>query len=120
MGSDTIGVPDSLGTSKLFLATPPLIREPRVCSLAVGDATATGNLVSAPPELGTLRCPREAGAGLVALLRDPPAAMIARARASMLALRLLSSVLTARGLVSTLILWESDEARFRAEKISSL
>ena len=49
--------------------------------------------------------------------------MMARARASMLALRLLSSVETPeteRGRVSTLMLWEREEARFSSEKMASL
>jgi hypothetical protein len=68
----------------------------RVCSIG-GDAI--GNLVSGPPELRSRRCPRPAGlgCGLVALLRGAPAAMMARDRASMLAFRLLSSELIARG-----------------------
>ena len=83
---------------------------------------AIGNRVSGPPELRSRRWPLGLGAGLVALLfDDPPAEMIARARASMLALRLLSSVLIARGRrVSTLVLCEREEARFNSEKMASL
>ena len=59
---------------------------------------AIGNRVSGPPELRSRRWPRALGAGLGPLLLDvPPAEMIARARASIFALRLLSSVLIARG-----------------------
>ena len=83
---------------------------------------AIGNRVSGPPELRSRRWPLGLGAGLVALLfDDPPAEIIARARASMLAFRLLSSVLIARGRrVSTLVLWEREDARFNSEKMASL
>jgi hypothetical protein len=87
-------------------------------AVAVGE-TWTGNLVSGPPELRSLRWPRGEGPGLVARLREPLAIM-ARARASMLALRFDSSVLMARGRVSTLTLWEREEARLSSVKIASL
>jgi hypothetical protein len=132
-GAETVAVPFEgsiwavggvSGTSRLCLAAG-LTRGLgcRVCS-TVGEATI-GNLVSGPPELRSRRWPRPAGLGwgLVArLLDDPlPAAMMARARASMLAFRLLSSVLIARGRrLSTVPLWVREEARFSSLKISTL
>jgi len=57
----------------------------------------------------------------VALLRElPVAAAIARARASILAFRLLSSLLTARGRVSTLMVCVREEARFSSLKMATL
>jgi hypothetical protein len=85
----------------------------------VGEAI--GKRVSGPPELRSLRWPRGEGAGLVALLREfPVAAAMARARASMLAFLLLSSLLTARGRVSTLIVWVREDARFSSLKMATL
>jgi hypothetical protein len=118
-GSGEVDGVASLGTSKLCLV--PAV-EMRLClmwsAVAVGD-TWTGNLVSGPPELRSLRWPRGEGAGLVARLREP-LAMMARARASMLALRFDSSVLIARGRVSTLTLWEREEARLSSVNMASL
>lgn len=93
----------------------------RVWSAIGGEAM--GNLVSGPPELRSRRWPRPTGlgCGLFALLRGSPAAMIARDRASMLAFRLLSSELIARGRGAvTLPLWVREEARLSSEKIASL
>lgn len=120
-GSEEVGVPFSLGTSRLiraaaFWAAPLGCREWSV--VAVGDAI--GKRVSGPPELRSLRWPRGEGAGLVALPRLLVAAAMARARCSMATLRLLSSLLTARGRVSTLMLWVRDEARFSSLNIATL
>ena len=96
---------------------------PRLC----GSGTAVGLVwmgkrLSAPPVERSRRCARPFivgdGAGLVA--RDLEA--IARFRASMLARRLLSSVLGARGrgLPGATSEWFAELARFSSPNISSL
>ena len=113
-GSAPFGV--SPGTSRLW-------RMPRLW----GSGTAVGLVwmgkrLSAPPVERSLRCARPFmvgdGAGLGA--RDLEA--IARLRASMLARRLLSSVLGARGLglLGAISEWFEELARFSSPKISSL
>lgn len=120
-----VGVPISPGTSKLDLLTPStgpmLIRTRSVLSVGLD---CTGNR----PTLLSRRCepPLGLGAGDGALLRLPPAfSNKARWRSSWYILRLLSSVLMARGRGVSLVLvteveWPKVDIRFNSLKIAFL
>lgn len=97
----TVSAPSLPGTSRLDRLTPPtvlMLGRLLLCRSAADVGLVwIGNLVSGPPALRSRRCPR----GLAGLVARPRLALAFSSRAlfrsSIRALRLLSSVLIARG-----------------------
>lgn len=118
------------GTSRLErfvgpeVAIVPILPRPLLArSAPVAGLVWMGNLVSGPPLLRSLRCPRGLGAGLVARPRLAFAfSSKALCRSSTRALRLLSSVLMARDRVDppTDDEWLRVDMRFSSLKMASL
>ena len=113
-----VGVSTTAGETSLLLpGTSRLCRRGLRSFVMTGLLVWMGNRVSGPPLERSRRWPRPGvGWGLLARLREA----MARFRASMLARRLLSSVLMARSRPAPEVVWLRVLARFSSPKMASL